>query len=72
MCTLEPDITLVEISLGKSLYISSNLDPSQQEQLVKLLRNHIDAFACGYEDMKDIPPKTYTHHIYIQDGARPV
>ena len=37
LCTLEPDTTVVDISLGKSLYISSNLDPSQQEQLVNLL-----------------------------------
>lgn len=72
MCTLEPDTTLVEISLGKSLHITSDLDASQQEQLVNLLLNHLDAFAWGYEDMKGIPPKTYTHHIYIQDGARTV
>ena len=72
LCILEPDTTLVEISPGKSLHISSHLDSSQQEQLVNLLRNHLDAFAWGYEDMKGIPPETCTHHIYIQNGARPV
>ena len=72
LCTLELDTTLVEISLGKSLYINSDLDPSQQEQLVNLLRNHRDAFAWGYEDMEGIPLETCTHHIYIQDGTRPV
>ena len=70
LCTLEPDTTLIEISPGKSLYISSDLDPSQQEQLVNLSQNHLDAFAWGYEDMKGILPETCTHHIYIQDGAR--
>lgn len=69
LCALEPSTTLVEISLGKSLYISLDLDPSQREKLVNLLRNHLDAFAWGYECMKGIPPKTCTHHIYIQDGA---
>ena len=72
LCTLEPETTLVEISPGKSLYISSDLNPSQREQLVNLLRNHLDAFAWSYEDMKIIPPETCRHHIYIQDGARPV
>ena len=63
------DTTLVEISLGASLYICSDLDPSHREQLVNLLRNHLNAFAWGYEDIKGIPPETFTHHIYIQDGV---
>lgn len=71
-CTLELETALVEISPGKSLHISSNLDSSQQEQLVTLLRGHLDAFAWSYEDMKGIPLETCTHHIYIQEGARPV
>ena len=37
LSTPEPDTTLVEISPGKSLYISSDFDSSQQEQLVNLL-----------------------------------
>ena len=69
LCTLELDTTLVEISPGKSLYISSDLDPSQREQLVNLLQNHLSAFAWGYEDMKGIPPETCTHHIYVQERA---
>ena len=72
LSTPESDTTLDEISPGKSLYISSDLDSSQQEQLVNLLQNHLSAFAWGYEDMKVIPPETYTHHIYIREGARPV
>ena len=39
---------------------------------MNLLQNHLSAFAWGYEDMKGIPPKTCTHHIYIQEGTRPV
>ena len=72
LCTLELDTTLVEISPGKYFYISLDLDPSQQEHLVNLLRNHPYAFAWGYEDMKGIPPETCTHHIYIQDGSRSI
>ena len=70
-CTLEPETTLVEISPGKSLHITSDLDSSQQEQLVTLLRDHLDAFGWSYVDMKGIPPETCTHHIYIQEGAPP-
>ena len=39
---------------------------------MNLLQNHLSAFAWGYEYMKGIPPKTRTHHIYIQEGTRPV
>ena len=69
LSTLEPNTTLVEISPGNSLHISSDLDPSQQEQLVNLLQNHLSAFSWGYEDMKGIPPEICTHHIYIQEGT---
>ena len=72
LSTPEPDTTLVEIIPTKSFHISLYLDPSQQEQLVNLLQNHLSAFAWGYEDMKGIPPETCTHHIYIQEGTRPV
>ena len=65
LCTHRLETALVEISPSKYLYISSDLDPSQQEQLVNLLQSHLNAFAWGYEDMKGIPPKTCTHHIYI-------
>jgi len=65
LSTPKPDTTLVEISPSKSLYISSDLDSSQREQLVNLLQNHLSAFEWGYEDMKGIPPETCTHHIYI-------
>ena len=67
--TPKPDTSLVEISVGKSLYISLDLDSSQQEKHVNLLQNHLSAFARGYEDMKAIPPETCTHHIYIQEGT---
>jgi len=37
LCTLEPDTTPFDINTSKSVHINSNLDPSQQEQLVNLL-----------------------------------
>ena len=39
---------------------------------MNLLQNHLSAFSWGYEDMKGIPLETCTHHIYIQEGARPI
>ena len=62
-CTLEPETILIEISPSKSLHVSSNLNPSQQEKLVSLLRDHLDAFARSYDNMKGIPLQTCTHHI---------
>ena len=49
LSTPEPDTTLVEISPGKYLHISSDLDSSQQDQLVNLLQSHLSAFAWGHE-----------------------
>ena len=69
LSTLELDTTLVEIIPCNSLHINSDMDSSQQEQLVNLLQNHLSAFAWGYEDMKGIPPETCTHNIYIQEGT---
>lgn len=62
--TLEPETSLVEISPGKSLHISS--------YIVTLLQDHLNAFPWSYEDMKGISPKTCTHNIYIQEGAQPI
>jgi hypothetical protein len=65
----ESSTILIEISLGKFIYINSQLDSSKQKQLIKMLKKHIDAFAWRYQDMKGIHPDTCTHNIYIQENA---
>jgi hypothetical protein len=68
----EETTELVEISLGKPLYINSSLELEQNTQVIEMLQRQFDAFAWDYEDMKDIHPDTCTHHIYTNDQIRPV
>lgn len=39
----------------------------QESQILMVLKNHADAFAWDYVDMKGIDPKIFQHHIYIDD-----
>jgi len=48
------------------------LEKSQQEELTKILQKHSTAFAWEYTDIKGIDPKTYIHHIYIEENNRPI
>jgi hypothetical protein len=68
----EETTKLVEISLGKPLYINSSLEPEQKTQVIEMFQRQFDAFAWEYEDMKGIHPDTCTHHIYTNDQIRPV
>jgi hypothetical protein len=70
--TIDPYNIVVDISPGKALNISANLDSNQQEQLVNILQNHLDAFSWDYKDMSIIHPDTCTHHIYVQENSKPI
>ena len=37
-----------------------------------MLREHLDAFAWSYKEMKGVHPSVCTHHIYIKEGFKPV
>ena len=58
----------VEIFPGKSLNINTNLERLQQEKLIITLQQHSSAYAWEYNDMKGISPKTFIHHIYIEEN----
>ena len=70
--TIDSYCITVEISPGKTLNISFDLDPEQQKQLINILQKHSGAFAWDYKDMPGIHPDTCMHHIYLQENARPV
>ena len=55
----------IEIEPSKILNINNNLDDSQRQKLVKILRKHQGAFAWDYKDMKGLGPQLCIHHIYI-------
>jgi hypothetical protein len=63
---------IIEISPGKYLNIGTNFEPSQEEQLIALLKKYHKAFAWEYTDMQGIHPETCTHHIYTDDNIRPL
>ena len=49
---------IIEISPGKYLNIGTNFEPSQEEQLIALLKKYHKAFAWEYTDMQWIHPET--------------
>ena len=69
---VQPETTLAEISPGKFLHLNPELEEQQTKKLLELLKEQSGAFAWDYGDMKGIDPNTYSHHIYTQEGARPV
>jgi len=36
------------------------------------MRQHLDAFAWDYKEMKGVHPSVCTHHIYIKEGCKPM
>ena len=51
--------------------ISSHLDKDQDIQLLNLLKQHKDAIAWTVADIKGIDPYVCTHHIYLEENAKP-
>ena len=70
--TTNPYSITVEISPGKTLNISVDLDSNHQEQLINILQKHSDAFSWDYKEMSGIQPDTCTHHIYLQENVIPI
>ena len=69
---VQPEITLAEISPGKFLHLNPEFEKQQTEKLLELLKEQSGAFTWDYSDMKGIDPNTCSHHIYTQEGARPI
>jgi hypothetical protein len=69
---LSMKIRAYRIYLGKTLNINAKLDPSQQKQLIEMLKKHSLSFAWDYTNMKGIHPNLCTHHIYIKEDSQPI
>ncbi|XP_071932871.1 uncharacterized protein [Coffea arabica] len=52
--------------------ISAHLFPSQEERLVRLLRNHKEAIGWSIADIKGISPSLCMHRIRLEADAKPV
>src|SRR4051812_26130015 len=75
----EPPIedALLQVNMGnetnqKPIYISYTLSQSEMVDLIALIREYIDVFACHYEDMPGLDPKVAMHHLNIKADAKPV
>ena len=62
----------VEVDLGKTLNINTNLKADELECLITLLKQHKGDFVWEYTDMMGIPSALCTHHIYIKNASNPV
>jgi len=51
---------------------SPSLSVEQEEKLLTILWQHLDAFTCDYNEMKGVHPVACTHHIYIKEGYKHV
>ena len=52
--------------------ISSSLSYSQEDQLLGVLKKHKKAIGWQISDLKGINPLICTHHIYMEEEAKPV
>jgi len=51
--------------------ISNALKPEQEEKLVRVLREHREAFGWTLADLKGLSPTFCTHTITLESEARP-
>ena len=52
--------------------ISSLLNASQESNLLEVLRKNKQAIGWKSFDLKGISPLVYTHHIYLEEEAKPM
>ena len=65
-------IKTIEFRLKTALKFNPSLSVHQEEELCNMLREHLDAFAWNYNEIKRVHPSVCTHHIYIKEGCKPV
>ena len=52
--------------------ISSSLTIAQEDCLLEILRRCKKAIGWKISDLKGVSPLVYTHHIYMEEEAKPV
>ncbi|RVW61857.1 Retrovirus-related Pol polyprotein from transposon 17.6 [Vitis vinifera] len=57
---------------SKALVVSSTLTSDQEDSLLGVLRKCKKAIGWQISDLKGISPLVCTHHIYMEDDAKPV
>jgi len=65
-------VKTIKFGPEKTLKINPSLFVLQEEKLCNMLKEHLDAFAWSYREMKGVHPSMCTHHIYIKESCNPV
>jgi len=73
---LEPAEALKEVMIGphphQSTKIGNSQAPSEEEDLIQLLRRNLDLFAWAPSDMLRIDPNIACHHLDVNPIVKPV
>ena len=52
-------------------WIATDLDPEEEELLIKTLKEYKDVFAWSYKDLKGVDPDICQHTIPMKEDAKP-
>ena len=55
----------------KPMYISTNLQPREEELLIQTLKQYQDVFTWSYKDLKGVDPSVCRHIIPMREDAKP-
>ena len=59
-------------SLGATFTIGANLDPDQEEALVRFLRSNKEVFAWEHKQLVGVPREVIEHHLKVCPNVRPM
>jgi len=73
---LEPTRELKEVLIGSQPYqltkIETSLEPTEEEDLVQLLKTNLDLFAWAPSNMPGVDPSVACHHLAVNPTVKPV
>ena len=52
--------------------ISAKLSGEEEEELMKVLKEHRKAFGYSMDDLKGISPMITVHRIFLEEDAKPI
>ena len=56
---------------SKPMYIATDLEPEEESELIKLLKEYKDVFAWSFKDLKGVDPIVCQHTIPMREDAKP-
>jgi len=57
---------------GRKLRVGAQLPADEKGRLVKFLRDHLDVFAWGHDEMPGVDPSIIEHRLNVDRNCRPV